>query len=138
MFRIDLLWMSKGRHSADVNLGRNQDVLRTSLRKPGDNGFTHLSVLPGGTLKLYFKNVINVTIFIDCVKLTFSGRPQSIIMGTSPRDIFHTFFGCLSTHFMQIWKLFFMFLYMFTYISITLPMVIIQKTTIQNALRTSL
>lgn len=58
-------------------------------------------LIPGGMLKLYLKSVAVIN-FIECVEMTFSGRPQNFIMWTSPKDIFHTTFGRLSTFSMQI------------------------------------
>ena len=64
----------------------------------------------------------------------FLGRPKNIIMHRSPRDIFDTPFGHLSTNFMQIWKLFYVFLFMFTYISVCLFIVNIEKIAIEKSI----
>ena len=76
-------------------------------------------LFPGGTLKLSLNNVIVIN-FVECVKLTFSGHPQTIIMQTFRRDIFHSFFGRLSTNFMQIQKVIFKLSVNIYYISICL------------------
>ena len=87
-------------------------------------------LLTGGTVKLYFKNVIVIS-FIECVKLTFSERPQNIIMYTWPRDIpFGTSFGRLLTNLRKNRSCFYIFFYMSTYTSVCLPIVNIEKTTI--------
>ena len=88
-----------------------QDVIRTTL-DVSSKFITHwintIAFFLVVRLKLYSKNVIVIN-FIECIKLTFSGRPQNITMWTSPRDIFHTSFGRLSKILSRYKSCFFMF-----------------------------
>ena len=130
MFKIDVVGTSQGRHYPQVAFGRNKDVLGTSLPKLWDIGHTQLFLLPGSTLKLYFELNVTVLNFKECVKLTFSERPQNVIMLTSPRAIFHTSFGHLWKIYANIEAVFYVSLYMFKYISICLLIANIEKTMI--------
>ena len=52
-----------------------EDVIkRASLQNLRDVGYAQLFLVPGGTMRLYFKNMMVIN-FIDCVKLTFSECP---------------------------------------------------------------
>ena len=68
MFKIRVLGMSQGRH------------FRTPLERPWNVSPKFLRewissfLLPAGTQKLHFKNVIAIS-FIKCVKMTFLGDP---------------------------------------------------------------
>ena len=55
LFKIDVLGTFQERHYADVTLGCNKDVLGTALQNLWGIGYTQMFLLPGGTLKLYFK-----------------------------------------------------------------------------------
>ena len=109
--------MSLCRSHFRKQLGCPWDVSQKLLK----HWMSSVVLLPSCMLKLYFKNVIEMN-FIECVKLKFSGRPQNIIMWTSPRDIFHTSFGRLSTNLCNIEGVSLCFclhvylhIYMFTY-----------------------
>ena len=94
-------------------------------------GKFQLFLLPGGTLKLYFKNVI-VTNFIECIKLIILGHPQNIIMWVSSSEIFHMSFECLSKILCKYRSCFFLFLStcLPTYLYVNLSLVNVEKTVI--------
>ena len=128
MFKIDVLGTFQGRHYTDITLGRNfMRHFRTHCRTQFYDTLnkTDCFLSPGGTLKLYFNNVLVIN-FVECVKLTLLGHPQNIIMRMSPRNIFHPSFGGVSTNFMKMFT--------YVYISMCSPIANIGKTMIQRSI----